>query len=363
MANKYYAFDPDYVIPPGETLLEVLESVGMTQSELATRMRRPKKTVNEIVKGKAMITPDTAIELEKVLGVPATFWISLENNYRIRMARKREGEKLSKQVGWLKKFPIKQMIEYGWIQSFSDKTEQLRELLRFLGVVNIDALRDNQVVLEAMYRKSDRFQCDRESLIVWLRKGEIEARNIHCGPFNESAFREAIKAIRTFTLKSPEEFLPVLKKACTDVGVIFLLVRELPRCPVSGAARWLAPSRPLIQLNIRYKTNDHFWFSFFHEAGHILKHGKKHIFIDNGNLEGKVEEEANRFAQDCLIPPAEYVRFVSSFGNRRVTKQMVLDFATRIGVHPGIIVGRLQHDKVIGYECLNGLKDRFNWAD
>jgi addiction module HigA family antidote len=92
LANQ---FIPDYAIPPGETLLDTIKALGMPQAELAERTGSPKKTINKIIKGKAPITPDTALQLERVLGVSAAaFWNNLEKNYRETLARLAEQERL-----------------------------------------------------------------------------------------------------------------------------------------------------------------------------------------------------------------------------------------------------------------------------
>lgn len=88
MAENQYV--PDEVSPPGETLSEVLAEHGITQADLAERTGRPRKTIDEIIKGKAAITPETAIQLERVLGVPATFWNRRERQYREHLAKREE---------------------------------------------------------------------------------------------------------------------------------------------------------------------------------------------------------------------------------------------------------------------------------
>lgn len=173
-------------------------------------------------------------------------------------------------------------------------------------------------------------------------------------------------SIRKLTREPIETFVIRAKEFCAQTGVVVLFIQELPMCPVSGAARWLSPEKALIQLNIRYKRDDHLFFSFFHEAGHILRHGKRELFIDtfsdeNGydNLDEQ-EEDANRFARDVLIPPEAYRKFCAA---DRFTHVSVTDFAKQLGIAPGIAVGRLQHDKIIPYTHLNRLCRRLKWAE
>ncbi|WP_242046589.1 HigA family addiction module antitoxin [Cylindrospermum sp. FACHB-282] len=124
-------YNPDYVSAPGDTLLEVLEERGMTQAELAERTGRPKKTINEIIKGKAAITPETALQLELVFNIPASFWNNHERHYREFLAQQEEKKRLKKQVSWLKGIPVTAMIKSGWIRRHQDKVE-LRGCLKSL---------------------------------------------------------------------------------------------------------------------------------------------------------------------------------------------------------------------------------------
>ncbi|MGD0165610.1 MAG: HigA family addiction module antitoxin, partial [Candidatus Sulfotelmatobacter sp.] len=130
--NKF-RYDPDYAIPPGETVVESLESLGMTQAELATRTGRPLKTINEIARGKTAITPETALQFEKVLGISASFWNSLETKHQQLLAKKRDKQTLNRFVGWLDELPIKDLVARGWLHPTSDKADLVSQALAFFG--------------------------------------------------------------------------------------------------------------------------------------------------------------------------------------------------------------------------------------
>ena len=149
-----------------------------------------------------------------------------------------------------------------------------------------------------------------------------------------------------------------MKSLCAEAGVALVFVPEIKGCPVSGLTRWLSPTKALIQMSLRHKTDDQFWFTFFHEAGHILHDGKKKIFIDDNRPEDDREKKANRFAADFLIPPEATPELWTL-----TTRTSVRDFAKRMGIAPGIVVGRLQHDRVIPFSHLNDLKTRFTWVE
>ena len=222
-------YNPDFVSPPGDSLSEMLEYRGMSQAELAIRMGRPKKTINEIIHGKAAITPETAIQLEKVLQVPARFWNNREKLYRESLAQQREQEKLLDALSWLKSLPVSKMVEKGWIENKEDPIEQLSTVLKFFGVVGREQWKQIWTDPLVAYRESKAFTSQLEALSVWLRKGELEAQQIQCLPYNKARFRELLVTIRTLTKEpDPAIFLPKLTTLCARAGVAMVFIPGLP---------------------------------------------------------------------------------------------------------------------------------------
>ncbi|MCL5023938.1 MAG: HigA family addiction module antitoxin [Nitrospirae bacterium] len=352
-------FAPDYAVPPGETLQETLETVGMSQAELSERTGRPRKTINEIIKGKAAITPETALQLERVLGVPASFWNNLERNYQETLARLNEQKRLQRQIGWLGKLPVALLVRNGWIKGYEDKIQQLQEVLNFFGVASPEQWESRWRGARVSYRKSTVFQSDPYAVASWLRMGELSAQKARCKSYDAGRFRNALNEIRKLTTRLPEVFQPEIIRLCAESGVAVVFLPELPRIRASGATWWVNPSKAVIQLSLRHKSDDQLWFSFFHEAGHILLHGKKEIFIE-GDSQNSKEEEANSFAADILIPPREYRKFIQT---GRYSKVAIQSFASKVGIAPGIVVGRLQHDTRIHHSFCNDLKRRLEWDD
>ncbi len=302
--NEYV---PDAVSPPGETLAEALETVGMTQKEFAKRTGRAEKTISQIVNGKAPITPEAALEFGRVLGVPATFWNNRERHYQEFLARKRERARLDRNLDWLGQVPLKQMTKWGWIRRFDDAVDQLGEVLRFFGVASVKAWERSWRGPDpvADFRSSPAFEKNPVAVAAWLRRGEVLAEGLECMPYDRHRFRSALHTARNLTREEPSVAFERLKGMCCECGVAVVVVAELPGTRVSGAARWIEKrSKALIQLSLRYHTADHLWFTFFHEAGHILRHGKTEVFVDDkARAEGDVKEaQADRFAEDTLIP-------------------------------------------------------------
>ncbi|MDO9390460.1 MAG: HigA family addiction module antitoxin, partial [bacterium] len=298
--QKYHRYNPDYAVAPGETVKELLENRCMSQSDLASRADRPVKTINEIINGKAAITPETAIQFEKILGQPASFWLNLENNYREQIARLKEIKSLKEQEDILKSIPVRHMVEYGWIKQQQDKPNLVRELQVYFGVSDLKNI-DKAGAASVAWRKTDKFTADKWALTAWLRKGEIDSAEMECGSFNKSKFKKTIFKIREFTQRADDAVWTDIVNLCADSGVSVVYVRELPKLRANGATYWL-DKKPVIQLSLRHKRNDILWFTFFHEVAHILLHGKKGIFIELDHEVNVKEQEADDFAAEMLIP-------------------------------------------------------------
>lgn len=356
--TNHYA--PDFVTPPGDTLLETLNVLGMTQTELAERTGRPKKTINEIINGKTAITPETALQFERVLGVPASFWNSREQQYRASLAKQAEQKALQAHPDWLKQFPVREMIKRGWLTSRTDNVEQLQEVLGFFGIATPSQWDTLWSATAVSYRQSKVWTTDPYILSVWLRRGQIEAQQVECAPYNPEGFELTLRKIRLLTDTDPDVFQPETIRLCAQEGVAVVFVPELPRVRVNGATYWYA-NKPVIQLSLRYKSDDQLWFTFFHEAGHILKHGKRNLFIEANGDEDEKEAEANRFASDMLIPPEKYHQFHPR--GLHYSKAEIIAFAHELGIAPGIVVGRLQHDHKLPNQNCNDLKRRLLWVD
>ena len=355
-------YKPDYAVHPGEILEETLESRNMKKTDLAERCGLSAKTVRQIIGGKAPITAETAIQLERILGVSANVWSDLDTNYRLFQAKLAARKEISKHTKWLEKFPIAQLVKRGIIKHKTDTTGMIEQLLDFFGVGSISAWQERIKHLQVAFRRSPSFQSSPESVAVWLRIGELRAEEVDCAPYNGSKFADVLKEIRSLTCEDPDAFEPKLKQLCAKAGVALVFVSELPKTPLSGATRWIDKNKALIMLSLRYKSDDHFWFSFFHEAGYILRHSRKAIFLDEQDMELNDEEErANHFATDMLIPNKMYNSFLADKGYS--SPGGVRAFAQQLGIAPGIIVGRLQHDDVIPFRSLNYLKRRFRLVE
>jgi len=361
--NQYL---PDYVSPPGETLLDVLEERGMSQAELADRTGRPKKTISEIINGKAAITPDTALQLERALGVRASFWNGREQKYRDYLARQQEHRYLQEQISWLDKVPVRELIKLGWIEKSKEKVEQLQIVLNFFGVVSPEQCDIYWNSRALAFRKSVAFESDRIATNAWLRKGELDAQKIECDPYDSEKFKQVLQKIRNLTIEHPKEVIHKVKQLCLEAGVVLVLIPSLKGVRASGVTRWLTPTKALIQLSLRYKQNDHFWFTLFHEARHILQEKKREIFIETQkikedyDLNDPFEIDANTFAANLLIPQPDLQKLVAA---QKFDDTAITLFASEIGIAPGIVVGRLRFESYLHFSQGHNLIQKIDWDE
>lgn len=358
MTETRIPYQPASVTAPGETLADLLDEQGMTQTELAQRMGRPLKTINQIVNGKTAITAETALQLEKIFETPATYWLNHEGHYRAYLARRQEEDDYAGWYDWLDQMPVHELKKLKILSDLRNQGENkkvlLRELLQFFSVASPTEWEAIYGQMRTAYRRSPPDRSDPCATAAWLRLGELQAAGQSIHRFDRIKFASALQEIRAMTISSPEQFEPALTQTCAASGVVLALVPALPRARVSGAARWLR-NRPVIQLSLYGKTNDRFWFSFFHEACHILRHSEQLVYLDEAwdhHVLSEQEQEANAFAANWLIPE----EFSGELPGLK-SKVAVCEFAARVGIHPGIVVGRLQHDGLIEPSWMNDLKD------
>lgn len=345
---EQHPFRPDYAIPPGETLRDRLVEMSLSQAELAARAGLSAKHVSQIMQGLAPITLETAVALDRITGVPASVWNRREADYREALLRSKPRVLTEDDKEWLASLPTKELRRRGCLPDEKDPGRLFDAVLSFFGVADRPAFDRIWRAPVASFRRTKAFKTSPGAVMSWLRIAQLEAQSSKVEPYSATGFREVLRQIRTLTAGGdPNEIVDL----CASAGVVVVFVPEVKGCRISGAAWWAGPARAVIALTDRYKKDDRFWFSFFHEAAHILLHSKKETFVDDDSDDAVVEDEANVFAADFLIPP----------DNKPVlyeltTDQEVADFASTLGIAPGIVVGRLQHDQQWGWEKGNKLK-------
>lgn len=370
MTDLSAEFAPDWVSPPGDTILDIIEDKGWTQQELAKRVGFSEKHVSQLINGKVPLTDDTASRLSNALGSSVGFWLSREAKYRERLAKLEAEKKCLKWVSWLEKLPVKELMDSGSIKKARNdakhKPSIVYDCLRFFGIASPDEWESYYSGMQVSFRRSREDQSDIGAISAWLRLGEQQAESHQpIEKYNKDKFIKALSEIRSLTQEKAEVFEPKVRGLLNESGVLLVLVPAISKAHVSGIARWMSPTRPIIQLSLYGKTNDRFWFTFFHEAAHILLHAstqeeKKAVFLDDplaAKSSDPKEVEADLWASHWLIPEKYVAELPTLKSKRNVTL-----FANKLGIHPGIVVGRLQHDGLIEPSWMNDLKQGFRFS-
>ncbi len=359
-------YQPQTVTHPGTDLSEKLKEIGMGPKEFAVRTRKPEKTITAILKGDSSITSEMAVQFEKVLKIPAHYWLNRQRQYDECKVRLKEQEYLIQAIEWAKRFPVKMMQKYGWIQDVKEKPAIVQELLNYFSIAHYKAWEDYYLnkELKIQFRISLKHSSNPYALSAWLRRGDIIAQGIEVKEFSQKKFKIALQEIKKLMADYPPDFFKQLQSICANAGVKVVYTPCLPKVPIHGATRWIN-EYPLIQLTGRYNRNDTFWFTFFHEAGHILLHGKKDVFLENiryDAFEQTKEDEANQFAIEWTFSEHQEFEMLSQ---KPFTAKDIIRFAKKFNTHPAIIIGRFQHKKMIPYSVGRDLiqpviLDKFN---
>ncbi len=336
-SDKKLGFKPDYAVPPGVTLKEVMESLDMTQKDLAVRTGVTVQSLNRIFKGEQPISYETSNKLEMATGVPSRMWNNLEAQYREQLAKLKELKQLESDLDWLESIPLKELIQRKAITFKNDNALMLRETLKFFGVSSLSAWHEIWSKPAVAARRSRCFETHPGAAATWIRLGEIEAQKIDCQEYNAKKFYKALETIKILTIHKPEVAISEMISLCAASGVAVALIPEIKKVPWHGATKWLTPAKAMVLLNLRGKAEDQFWFSFFHEAGHVLNDSKKDLHINDGKEDDPSEKRANAFAA-CFLIPTEYDNEIESFRS----KTDIIALADKLQIAPGIVAGRYQ---------------------
>ncbi len=346
-------------IPPGEYLEEVIESLGMSKGELAKRMGRPAAKLSAIFGGDKAITPDTALQLERVTGVPSHIWTGLETEYRLAQAKQRAEERASQcaqETHLVTRFCYRDLANMKLVPIYSRAVDKVKALQEFFGVMSLE-----QVLEMPRYRVAHRHGKGApkgrspEAVAAWLRVGERAAMQTDCPAYDKSRLRGCLDDLRTMTRDKAQDFSDALKYALAERGVVLVYCRHFPNTKAQGATFFLGDEKAVLMLTARYRWADIFWFTLFHELGHILLHNPKDVILEDFTEDAR-EIEADEFARDTLIPPDEWDTFIEEESFRPAS---IVRFARQIGIAPGIVVGRLQHEGWIDRGDGNDLREQY----
>lgn len=336
--------------PPGATIKEQIATRDMNQKEFAARMGMSEKHISKLVNGEVRLTMDVARRLEMVLGLPAQFWCNLEAIYREKLAKVEEENAMDLDKELAKKIPYKEMAKNGWVEDTAKLEERVINLRKFFEVAQLVFLQGNLVPGIACRKLSVSEKSD-YALIAWAQKAKLESRKIKTQPIDINTLRASLPLIRKMTMMSPEEFCPELIEILSNCGISIVFLPHIGGSFLHGAT-FYDGNKIVLGLTVRGKDADIFWFSLFHELGHIIL---GHIGKADGTSDDD-ENAADDFSKDELIPADDFQNIIN---NIEITKENIIEFAKQVGIDAGIVVGRLQKEGYLPYSWYNDLKTKY----
>lgn len=323
----------------------------ISDDKFAAQLQMKTSELQSLFEGETPVTLSVARKLTAVVGATVEFWLTRDLQYQESLVDVRNYE-------WVQRLPLKEMVRRGWVKTSSDWRDRLATCLNFFGIKDVrDWEAQYGPSIEVLFRSSPTYDKDKWVVSAWLRQSERLASAIPTQEWNRPRFIEVLHSVRSMsTWPDPQKFLPALTQSFAQAGVALVILQAPPGCPVSGASHFVN-GRPCIVLSARHLSDDHLWFTLYHEGAHLILHDPSQVFIDgdeaNSAADG-TEAEANYFAQQILVPRGLTL-------TRRPTAQQVIRVAAREGISPGILVGQLQHANVVGHDALNSLKRRYRW--
>jgi HTH-type transcriptional regulator/antitoxin HigA len=365
MVANVPSFAPNWTTAPGRTIARVMSRRGLSLYELALEMDVSEASAEALIEGRLTINGDLAERLSAVLGSSTSFWVNRENQYREDLKRLEVVERTTVELDhtWARSFPIKDMCKLGWLPPTVTRQNCDVALREFFAVDSPQAWQQRFAPAAALaaFRTSPTFQSNPSAVTAWLRWAEIQSNSIKCDKWNADVLIARLSEMRKLTRRNhPSKFVPELRDICGAAGVALVIAPAPSGCRASGATRFLSAEKALIVLSLRYKSDDHFWFTFFHEIGHLLLHSKDAVFLEDGSeITSKEESEANDFAEEILIPREDREELL----RLRLRSEDISRFSVRVGISSGVVVGQLQHCGRLGRNQMNHLKRRYSWKE
>jgi len=363
MAVKITGISRDLMIHPGETIADVLEDRGITQAELATRTGTTPAYVSNVIAGKKDISTHFAMALEYALGVPKSFWLNLQANYDAELLELNQEQTITDQERSARD-ALAEVVKYlrkkGKMPAGERKDASILSLRKALGISDISRLGD--LASGGAFRMSLCQQVNPYVLGAWIRLCQMEGESrVVDAQYDASKVDDLIVEIKKVMLDQGADIQMDLRNVMKKYGIDFSVVVHFRGAPVQGYLSKKRDGTYQMIVTIRGSYADIFWFSLFHEIGHIVNGdvGKSARFLDDGS-DGEKEKRADVFACDRLLDPVQYQLFVAG---KDFTIESIERFAASQNVMPYIVIGRLQKEGYLRYDQYSRYKLRFKWAE
>lgn len=338
MSNNRNNRRPAEAFPPGDFILEEISARHWTQEDFAKILGKPLPTVNQIIKGKRAIIPDTAKRIAAAFGNSAQFWMNLETSWQLYNSDSTDEEQVKRNARLYDLLPVREMQRRGWIKGTKTPSELEDELKSFFGV---SSLLDNPEIVQAA-RMSVHHEQARAALSAWSHRAFAVSQSLQVNKFTRSRVPNLIKKLRLL-FTEPEEIRHV-PRILAEFGIRFVIVEHLKGTRLDGASVSDSASEPVISISLRLGRLDNFWFTLIHEIAHVYyEDGKRwDVNIMETKTDDDTEIRADEFAQSTLIPPDQMESFIIRT-TPLFSRNKIVNFSRRMGVHPAIVIGQLKH--------------------
>jgi len=352
--SNYIEYNDTIAFHPGYYIKELVDESGLTQEDFAKRLDTTPKNLSLLIRGEQTLTIDIAMKLSRMLGTSVSYWLRLQNVYDSLVAEFKSQEVL------IEERKVFDCLEYKYFKDNFDlpnlprqRDEQIARLRSYLNVASLGVFKKRDMAVSFKSSNENMSEANIIKANIMVQLAINKALSINAPKYNKAKFVEATRYALTLT-KSHQEFYPKIRKAFEEAGVILIILPNLPGSKINGATKKLGNSI-MLMVNDRRLYSDTFWFTLFHEIGHIIN-GDFGITFDSENYQN--EDMADKYAADALIPPAEYQRFINS---NRFDIASICDFANQIERDPGIVLGRLLNDKKVEYtdKSLSSLRHQY----
>ncbi len=353
---------PDWFSKPGDTVRVLIQRRGVDVHELASSLDGGLQSLRGILAGTYAIEDKSASVLAAHLGGTKRFWLQRQTNYELALERAVQSALLEDTAEWLARVPSPEPKRRGPLSDVRRAIE-VRQRLTYFSVGTLDAwdVRYGNLHNTARYRTTKTFETNNSAVLLWLRRAELEADLLPTRSWNPDELRKRLGLIRSLTRhREPKVFFPRLRALCAEAGVAVVGLPAPTGCRASGASRMIAPDKAMIILSFRYRADDQFWFTVFHEIGHLLLHTGR-SFVDDGSVDSSdaCEEEANRFASSQIITDAE----VLDLTRTPLAWKSIVRFSSSAKLSPGLVLGQLQHRGIVDHRRFNFLKRHWTNED
>lgn len=352
--KDYVAFHPGYYVA------DIIEDMEISQAEFATRMGTTTKTLSKLINGQANISNDLAKKLSVMLGTGVDVWQNLQNTYDQKLIEIQQMKDFDEQTEVAKQIDYKYFVEVVGLPATREIKEKVANLCKFFKVSDLRIMLQPDFLVNFRTGVSTINEKNVINSRAWIQTAMNLSKNIETKSFDVNKLKTYLPEIRSMTVQMPDEFLPRMRRIFAECGVAFVLLPHLKNAGVNGAVKWVSEDRVVLAMNNRGLNADMFWFSLFHEIKHVLQQKMKTVFISSieemMDINNVLEKEADDFANNYLIPPTELRKFAP---NRFKSDDEIIEFANSLGIHPGIVAGRLQHENIIPQNRCAKLKEKY----